>query len=216
MLDKFFFEHQSVFVPNEVRLLWVDVIFLHATLEEPDDVTIIWVLGEAETSAVVHEFLELLWLVLAKLLDLHLLLLFLDVGVLLGLGSSWEALPWESSFQEIKEHVPNCLKVISSRLFVPDMGVDGGVPCSSREVLTVFEGDVLAVGTLVAFGQSKINDVDRVFGLLSASNQKVVGFYISVDNSLFVNNLDSLDHLNGDVQNSIEIEFSSALLEKVL
>jgi hypothetical protein len=85
LLDEFFFEHQSIFVPNEVRLLWVDIAFLHAALEQSDDVAIVWVLGEAETSAVVHEFLEFFWLILAELLDLHLLLLFLDVGVLLSL-----------------------------------------------------------------------------------------------------------------------------------
>ena len=85
LLDEFFFEHQPIFVPDEVRLLRVDIVFLHAAFEQIDDVAIVWVLGEAETSAVVHEFLELLRLVLAKLLDLDLLLLFLDVGVLLGL-----------------------------------------------------------------------------------------------------------------------------------
>ena len=163
-----------------------------------------------------HEFLELLWLVLAKLLDLDLLLLFLDIGVLLGFGSSWEALPWESTYQEIEENVTNGLKVISTGLLVPDVSVDGSISGSTREVLTVSEWDVLTVGTLVALGQPKINDVDRVFGLLSATNQKVVGLNISVNDSLFMHNLDSLDHLNGDVQNSIEIEFSSALLEKVL
>lgn len=85
LLDKFFFEHQPIFVPDEVWLLWVDIVFLHATLEKPDDVTIIWILSEAETSTIVHEFFELLRLVLAKLFDLDLLLLFLDVGVLLSL-----------------------------------------------------------------------------------------------------------------------------------
>jgi len=85
LLDEFFFEDHSIFVPNEVRLLGVDVIFLHATFKESDDVTIIWVLGETETSAVVHKLLELFGLVLAELLDLYLLLLFLDIGVLFSL-----------------------------------------------------------------------------------------------------------------------------------
>ena len=114
MLDEFFFEHQSIFVPNEVRLLWVDIAFLHAALEQSDDVAIVWVLGEAETSAVVHEFLEFFWLILAELLDLHLLLLFLDVGVLLSLRSSWEALPWESTLQEVEKHMTDGLEVVSS------------------------------------------------------------------------------------------------------
>lgn len=65
LLDKLFLEDQSIFVPNEVRLLRVNVILFHASLEEPDDVTIVRILGETETSTVVHELLELLWLVLA-------------------------------------------------------------------------------------------------------------------------------------------------------
>jgi len=37
----------------------------------------------------VHELLELFWLVSAELIDGYLLLLLLDVGILLSLGSSW-------------------------------------------------------------------------------------------------------------------------------
>lgn len=88
---------QPIFVPDEVWLLGVDIVFLHAPFEQSDDVPIVWVLGEAQPSAVVHELLEFLRLFFAKLFDLHLLLLFLDVGVLLSLGSSWETLPWEST-----------------------------------------------------------------------------------------------------------------------
>ena len=215
LLDEFLLEHQSIFVPDEVRLLKVDIIFLHTALEQVDDVAIVWVLGEAETSAVVHKFLEFLRLVFAELLDLDLLLLFLDVGVLLSLGSSGEALPWESTLQEVEEHMPDCLQVISSRLLVSNMGVDGGVSCGTSEVLAVSERNVLTIRALVALGQSKIDNVDGVFGLLSASNQKVVGFDIPMNDSLFVHNFDSLDHLNGNVQNSIEVKLSSALLEQV-
>jgi hypothetical protein len=85
LLDEFFFQHQSIFIPHEVRLLWVNIVFLHAALEKSDDVAIIWVLSETETSAVVHKFLEFFGLILAKLLDLNLLLLFLDIGILLSL-----------------------------------------------------------------------------------------------------------------------------------
>lgn len=97
LLDEFLLENQPIFVPDEVWLLWVNIVFLHAPFEESDNVAIVRVLGEAQASAVVHELLEFLRLVLAKLLDLDLLLLFLDVGVLLGLGSSWKTLPWEST-----------------------------------------------------------------------------------------------------------------------
>jgi hypothetical protein len=76
-------------------LLWVDIVFFHAAFKQPDDVSVVWILSKTQTSAVVHELLEFFGLVLAELLDLDFLLLFLDVGILLGLRSSWESLPWK-------------------------------------------------------------------------------------------------------------------------
>ena len=105
---------QSVLVPDEVRLCWVHVVLLHAGLKQGDDISIIWILSKGEASAIVHEFCKLVRLVLAKLLDFDLLLLFLDVGVLLSLGSTRKTLPWERSFQEIQEHMTDGLKIISS------------------------------------------------------------------------------------------------------
>ena len=114
LLDEFFFQDQPIFVPDEIWLLWVDIVFLHAALKKTNDIAIIGVLGEAETTAVVHELLEFLRLVLAELLNLDLLLLFLDVGILLSLGSAGEALPWERALQEVEQHVTDRLQVVSS------------------------------------------------------------------------------------------------------
>ena len=144
-LHLFSLESKSVFIPDEIRGLGVEAMSLHAALEEPNDVRVIWVLGETETSAVVHEFSEFLWLVLAEFLDGHFLLLFLDVGVLLLLVSSWESLPWELTLQEVKEHMTNGFEVISSGLLVTNMGVDTGIPGSTCQVFTVSEWDVLTV-----------------------------------------------------------------------
>jgi len=58
---------------------------LHAIFKQINDVSIIWILGETQISAVIHEFLKLLRLIFAKLLDCDLLFLFFDVGVLLSL-----------------------------------------------------------------------------------------------------------------------------------
>ena len=102
-------------------------------------------MSEGKASAVVHELSELVWLVLAELLDLNLLLLFLDVGVLLSLGSTWKSLPWERSFQEVQEHMANGLKIISSGLLISDMSVDTSVSGCSSKVLAVSERDVLSI-----------------------------------------------------------------------
>lgn len=74
---------------------------------------------------------------------------------------------------------------------------------------------MFSVAAFVALGQPKVDDVYDVFGVFSASNQKVVWFDVSVDNPLFVDHLDSLDHLHCYVQDSLEIELSPALLEQI-
>jgi hypothetical protein len=67
----------------------------HAILKQVYDETVVWILSEAQVSAVIHELLELVRLVFAELFNRNLLFLLLDVGVLLSLGSTWEALPWK-------------------------------------------------------------------------------------------------------------------------
>jgi len=84
-LDSLLLKHKSVLVPDEVWLLGVESVSLHAAFKQPYDISVIWVLGETEASAVVHELLELLWLVLAEFFNCNFLLLFLDGSILLSL-----------------------------------------------------------------------------------------------------------------------------------
>ena len=101
-LDGLFLENEAVLVPYEVGCLRVTVVLEHAVLEQLDDVIVVGVLSEAQSSAVVHELAELIGLVLAQLIDWGFLFLFLDGCVLLGLGSAWQALPWQRALHEIK------------------------------------------------------------------------------------------------------------------
>ena len=66
--------------------------------------------------------------------------------------------------------MPDGFQVISSRLLVADVRVDRGVPSCTSQVLTISEGDVFSVLGLVAFGQTEINNVDSIFGLLSTTD----------------------------------------------
>ena len=92
-LDGLLLKHKAVLVPDEVWVLGVEGVTLHATFEKTDDVRVIGVLCETQATAVVHELLEFLRLIAAKLFNRCLLLLFLDVGVLLSLGPSRKSLP---------------------------------------------------------------------------------------------------------------------------
>lgn len=74
---------------------------------------------------------------------------------------------------------------------------------------------MLSVARLVTFSQTEINNVDGVLSCFSSSRHKIVRLDVSVYDSLFVDYLNSLEHLNSDVKNRGEVKFSSALLEKI-
>ena len=57
----------------------------------------------------------------------------------------------------------------------------------------------------VALGESKIDNINSVTGMLSCSDQKVIRFDIAVNNSLFVDLLDVTDKLDGNVKHRLEV-----------
>ena len=72
---------------------------------------------------------------------------------------------------------------------------------------------MLSIRTLVAFGETEVNDVHSVFCSVSASNQKIVWLNVTMNDSLLVNDLNSLDHLDGDMEYSLKIKLSPTFLE---
>lgn len=57
-----------------------------------------------------------------------------------------------------------------------------------------------ALRILVTLSKSKINYINSVLVVLSASNQEVVWLNISMNDSFFMHFLNSLDHLNSNEQ----------------
>jgi len=145
LLDLLLFQHEPVLIPDEVGGLQIESMALHARLEKVNNVGIIGVLGEGKTAAVVHKLTELLRLVLAEFFDGHFLLLLLDVGIFFLLGSARESLPWQRSLQEVEKHMTDSLKIVSSRLLVPNVRVNGGVSGGTSQVLAVSEGNMLTI-----------------------------------------------------------------------
>ena len=96
----------------------------------------------------------------------------------------------------------NRLKTISSRLFVTNVGVQRGISSSSCKILPVFERNMLTVTGFVTLSEAEINDVDHVLGSLSSSGHEIVGFDVPMNDPFFVDNLDSLEHLNRNVEDS--------------
>ena len=169
-LNGLLLKDQSVLVPDEIWELRVETVTLHAALEQVYDVAVVGVLGEAQTSAVVHEFLELLRLVLAEFLYGRFFLFLLDICVLFGLGSAWEPLPRQLTLQEVEDYVADGFEIISPRLLVAQVGVQAGVPGGACQIFAIPKWNVLAVGRLVALGQPKVNHIDGILGLLIAAH----------------------------------------------
>ena len=104
----------------------------------------------------------------------------------------------------------NCLQIVTSRLLNSLVGSNGCISGGTCEILTLLEWDVLTFAVLVALGQTKINNVYIVSGGVGASNQEVVWLDITMNDSLFVDFLDTTDELNCDHQDSLEIKLALA------
>lgn len=107
------------------------------------------------------------------------------------------------------------LEIISSGLLIADMSVQTGVSSGTSQVLAISKWDMFTFGALVTLSKTKIDDINSVLGLFAATDKEVVGFDISMNDSLLVYDLDSLDHLDSHMEDCLEIESSTAFLEKV-
>ena len=85
------------------------------------------------------------------------------------------------------------LKIISSWLLVTNVCVDTGITSGTCQILSFPEGDVLSIRVLIALSQTEINNKDVILVILISTNQEVIWLNISVDNSLFVNFLNTLN-----------------------
>ena len=109
--------------------------------------------------------------------------------------------------------MPNTLQIISPWLLDSLVSGNRGVSGSSSQIFTIFVGDVDSLIVSVALCESEINDVDVVPGGVSSSNQEIVRLDISMDQSLFVDFLNSLHQLNSNQKNCLEVKWTLARLE---
>ena len=207
---------EPVLLPGVVKDASIEVVSLHAALEEADASAIVGLLLEFQRSAVLHELTELAGVSTAQLLKGSFDLLLLDGVVLFILGTAGESLPWKLALEQVEQNVTDGLKIVSSRLLNTLVGGDGGITSRASQVLAILVGDVLALAVLVALGKTEIDDVDVITSGVLTANEEVIRFDITVDYALLVHLLDTSDKLNGDHQNSFEIEIALARLEEVL
>ena len=109
----------------------------------------------------------------------------------------------------------NTLKVISPCLLNAKMSVNRSISGSSRQVFAISVWNMLSsLWVSESLGQTKIDHINVVL-LFADSNQEVVGFDISVDDPLLMNDFNSLNHLCCNMKNRSQIKLF-ALSEQVL
>jgi hypothetical protein len=88
-------------LPNEVGYLLVDIILLHDLVEKPCEVLIVRLRSKVDLAAVLHELLDLHWLVLAELIKGDFLLFLFDILIFFCLTTAWQALPRKAASQKV-------------------------------------------------------------------------------------------------------------------
>ena len=176
-------------------VLKVEVVaFFHEQVSERLNVAlIVRFLLELEFPARVEELAKLLRETDSEVFDARNRLLDFDLLILLLLGFGREPLPGQATLDEVHEDEAYHLDVVSPRLLDAEVGVEARVASCAREGLVVFEGDVsTGLGVFVAFGESKVNQVEHVL-LLAGAYQEVVWLDVSVQEAVRVHVLYPLE-----------------------
>ena len=125
-------------------------------------------------------------------------LLDFDLLIFFFFGLSWQPLPRQRSFDEVHEHHADLFQVIASCLLDAHVRVKTCIPRRARQLFVVLVADVTTGSrVLIALSQAKIDDVDHML-LLANSDQKVIRFDVAMEEATLMDELDALQHLNGE------------------
>ena len=125
--------------------------------------------------------------------------------ILLLLRPPLQPLPRQAPLQKIQHYVPDALTVVPPRLLHPQMRVDRRIPRRPCQLLVVPVRDVLAGLRLpVTLRETEVYDVDDVLRFfLSEAHQEVVGFDVSVEEVVRVQEFDALQDLIREHQHGL-------------
>jgi hypothetical protein len=136
---------ETILLPRVVEDASIEVVPVHAALEEGQAGSVVGLLLELERSAILHVLSELRWVTAAELLQGGLDLLLLDIVVLFVLGATWESLPGQLALDEVEEHMSNGFQIVTSALLDTLVSRDRRISGRSRQVLAILVRDVLAL-----------------------------------------------------------------------
>lgn len=106
-------------------------------------------------------------------------------------------------------------EIITSTLFITDVSVDACVSSCAGQIFSFSERDVFTFRVLETLCQTEIYDEYAVLSGLIASYEEVIRLNVSVNYSLFMDFLDTLNHLDCNQQHSFQVKLPSALLEQI-
>lgn len=136
------------------------------------------------------------------MLGRNFLLHFQDLKILLLSLLSLQSLPIEFSFQKIHQDIRESLHVVSSGLLQANVSVYRDISSSARKPFSLSVSNVLFLGVHVFLSQSKINQENSsVF--FSSTGHYVVWLYVSVNDSVPMNELDDFQHLYSDLKSCL-------------
>jgi hypothetical protein len=114
------------------------------------------------------------------------------------------------------KNITKRLEIISTRLLDTQMGVDGGIPSGTSQVLVLPVRDMqVSLGVSVLFGETEINHVDLIASFPNA-HEEIIRLDVSVNKVSRVDVFDSGNELVGEEKDSLEGEFSVTEIEQVL
>jgi len=177
----------------------------------------VWLGFELQAAAVRKVLGKLAGAALAESGDRDGLFLFHDKLVLFGGGFGLEALPGQSTLEEIDQNVSNGFQVISARLFHAQVIVDGGVTRRTRQRASFSLRNVLQ-GTRVAITlrQSKVDTVDEISVSASRIRNKIGGLDVSVNQMARMHELHTFEHLIRHHEHRLKGESTTALIKLIL
>jgi hypothetical protein len=178
--------------------------------EELAEVGVVRLVVEAKSTSIVQENPKFVGESSAKEIGRGGHLLLHDAVVLLLLGSSLEALPRQSTTQEVHEDISERLKIISAGLLDTQVSVDRGVTSCTSQILVLAVRDVeMSLWITELLRETEIDDIDLVAPLAN-THEEVVGFDITMNEVSRVDVFDTGDLITMASQMATKREFSHA------
>ena len=84
-------------------------------------------------------------------------------------------------------------KLVGRNLTNSLVSVNTCIPGGSGQVFTLTVGDMCSIRVSIAFGKTEINHIYTVLCGITSSNKEIVWFNVSMNNTFFMDLLNSLD-----------------------